>query len=89
VDRRGGQPQLVPVRGRPSGKAAPAGRARGAVTIVPGFNSHGGQYPWVADQLVAGGLAVCAVDLRGRGRSEGERFYVEAIEDYLGDVATL
>ena len=32
------------------------------------------------------GLAVYAVDLRGRGKSDGERFYVEAFADYLSDV---
>jgi len=32
------------------------------------------------------GLAVYAVDLRGRGNSDGERFYVETFEDYVRDV---
>ena len=27
-----------------------------------------------------------AVDLRGRGKSDGERFYVENCEDYFSDV---
>ena len=67
----------------------PAGRARGVVVIVHGFNSHSGQYLWVGEQLAAEGLAVYALDLRGRGRSDGERFYVEKIEDYVEDVATL
>jgi alpha-beta hydrolase superfamily lysophospholipase len=58
------------------------------VVIVPGFNSHSGQYLWVGEQLAAKGLAVYALDLRGRGRSDGERFYVEKIEDYVDDVAT-
>lgn len=61
---------------------------RGAVVIVHGFNSHSGQYQWAADQLTANGLAVYALDLRGRGHSEGERFYVEKISDYVDDVAT-
>ena len=67
----------------------PEGRARGVVVIVHGFNSHSGQYLWVGGQLAAAGLAVYALDLRGRGRSDGERFYVEKIEDYVEDVATL
>ncbi len=29
-----------------------------------------------------------ALDLRGRGKSDGERFYVEKFEDYVSDVAT-
>jgi acylglycerol lipase len=67
----------------------PAGRARAVMVIVPGFNAHSGQYQWVAEQLVSQAVAVYAIDLRGRGRSAGERFYVEKISDYVDDVATL
>lgn len=67
----------------------PEREARGIVAIVPGFNSHSGQYLWVGEQFAAKGLAVYAVDLRGRGRSDGERFYVEKIEDYLDNVSSL
>jgi alpha-beta hydrolase superfamily lysophospholipase len=63
------------------------GRSRGVVVIVPGFNSHSGYYGWVAEQLIALGLSVYAVDLRGRGKSDGERFYVAQFSDYLSDVA--
>jgi len=66
----------------------PEGEPRGVVVIVPGFNSHSGQYLWVGEQFAARGLAAYALDLRGRGRSDGERFYVEKIEDYVDDVAT-
>jgi alpha-beta hydrolase superfamily lysophospholipase len=59
---------------------------RAVVVIVPGFNAHSGYYAWVAEQFVAAGLAVYAVDLRGRGNSDGERFYVENFEDYVRDV---
>ncbi len=65
------------------------GVARGLVIIVPGFNSHSGYYGWVAEQLIELGLSVYAVDLRGRGRSDGERFYVAQFADYLADVAGL
>ncbi|MEI9978479.1 MAG: lysophospholipase [Edaphobacter sp.] len=64
----------------------PDDTARATAVIVPGFNAHSGYYEWVAEQLVADGLAVYAVDLRGRGNSDGERFYVEAFEDYVRDV---
>lgn len=67
----------------------PDNAARAIVVIVPGFNSHGGQYGWAAEQLVADGLAVYAVDLRGRGKSDGERFYVDKFADYVGDVEGL
>jgi acylglycerol lipase len=67
----------------------PNGNARGVVVIVPGFNSHSGYYDWVAQELTASGLAVYAVDLRGRGRSDGERFYVQTFADYVGDAAAI
>lgn len=67
----------------------PAGTPRATIVIVPGFNSHGGYYGWTAEQLVAQGLAVYTIDLRGRGRSDGERFYIESFADYLSDVSTV
>jgi len=67
----------------------PAGPARGVVAIVPGFNGHSGYYGWTAEQLVHAGLAVYAVDLRGRGRSDGERFYVGSFSEYVSDAALL
>lgn len=66
----------------------PAEAPRAIVAIVHGFNSHSGYYQWVADQFVGHGLAVYALDLRGRGQSDGERFYVQKFDDYADDVAT-
>ncbi len=60
---------------------------RAVVVICHGVNSHSGQYIWVGEQFAAAGHAVYALDLRGRGRSEGERFYVEDVADYVSDVA--
>ena len=65
----------------------PDAATRGVVVIVPGFNSHSGYYTWVAEQLRSRNLSVYALDLRGRGESEGERFYVEKFADYVSDVA--
>jgi acylglycerol lipase len=67
----------------------PAVNTRGVVAICHGVNSHSGYYTWAAEQLVASGLAVYALDLHGRGRSDGERFYLEQIGDYLSDVDAL
>nr|WP_184217581.1 alpha/beta hydrolase [Granulicella aggregans] len=67
----------------------PASKARAVIVIIPGFNAHSGYYGWVAEQFVAGDLAVYAIDLRGRGKSDGERFYVETFEDYVDDVEAL
>ncbi len=65
----------------------PIAQPRGVVAIVPGFNSHSGYYQWVAEQLTLAGLSVYALDLRGRGKSDGERFYVRQFSEYVGDVA--
>lgn len=62
---------------------------RGVVILVHGFNSHSGYYQWVADQLTAINYAVYALDLEGRGQSEGERFYVQSIYDYVQEVDQL
>ena len=67
----------------------PSGAKRAIVVIVPGFNSHSGYYSWVGERLAEHGLAAYAVDLRGRGQSNGERFYVQTFADYTSDVQTL
>jgi alpha-beta hydrolase superfamily lysophospholipase len=67
----------------------PAATPRAIVAIVPGFNAHSGYYQWVASQLVAAGFAVYAVDLRGRGKSDGERFYVQSFDEYEHDAGQL
>src|SRR4051812_12741701 len=67
----------------------PQENARGAVVIVHGLNSHSGYYQWVAEQFTALNYAVYALDLEGHGKSEGERFYVQSIYDYVSDVNQL
>ncbi len=67
----------------------PSGDSKGTIVIVPGFNAHSGYYPWVADRFTSMRLAVYAIDLRGRGKSEGDRFFVESFDDYVLDVDAL
>lgn len=62
-------------------------RPVGVIVIVPGFNAHSGYYGWAAEQFVNTGFAVYAVDLRGRGKSAGERFYVDTFDQYVSDAA--
>jgi alpha-beta hydrolase superfamily lysophospholipase len=64
----------------------PAGAPRAVVVLVHGFLAHSGLYGWVAEQLVDDGLAVYAFDLRGHGRSQGDRYWVDEFNDYLGDL---
>ena len=67
----------------------PVETPRAVVVIVPGFNSHSGYYVWAGTHLAAQGFATYALDLRGRGQSDGERFYVQSFHDYVDDVATV
>ena len=66
----------------------PAVKPHAVVVISHGFNAHSGHYEWVAQQFAAKGLAVYALDHRGRGRSDGERFFVEKFKDWTTDLAT-
>ncbi|MEO6255500.1 MAG: lysophospholipase [Sphingomicrobium sp.] len=65
----------------------PDGAAQANLVICHGVNSHGGQYIRAGEEFAARGFAVTALDLRGRGKSEGERFYAETIDDYVSDLS--
>jgi acylglycerol lipase len=67
----------------------PAGTPRAVVVICHGVNSHGGQYEWAGQELAKSDLSVYALDLRGRGKSDGERFYVDDVSEYVSDVSGL
>ncbi len=67
----------------------PVSQPRAVVVVCHGVNSHGGQYLWTLDQLAASGLVAYALDLRGRGKSEGDRFYIENVADYVANVAAV
>ncbi len=63
--------------------------AQAIVVIVHGVNSHGGQYLWTGEQLAKAGFVVYAHDHRGRGKSDGPRFYIDDISDYTEDLGTV
>lgn len=64
----------------------PSRTSRGVVVINHGFKSHSGFYTWVAERLVERGVSVYALDMRGHGKSEGERYYVDKFSDYVDDL---
>jgi len=64
----------------------PSEMPRANLVICHGVNSHGGQYIRAGEEFAARGFAATALDLRGRGKSDGERFYAESIDDYVSDL---
>lgn len=64
----------------------PDGTPKAALLIVHGYAEHSGRYAWVAEQLVAHGYAVVGFDLRGHGKSDGERVLIKSMNEYLFDV---
>ena len=65
----------------------PSAKPVANLVICHGVNSHGGQYIRAGEDFAGRGFAVTALDLRGRGKSEGERFYAERIDDYVSDLS--
>lgn len=62
---------------------------RAIVVINHGVNSHSGQHAWTAQQFAASGIAVYAIDMRGRGRSSGKRLALRDVAEHTGDLHML
>jgi acylglycerol lipase len=60
-----------------------------AVVVVHGINEHSGRHARLAADLNRRGYAVYAMDLRGHGRSDGDRAMIRAFDQYLDDVELL
>jgi alpha-beta hydrolase superfamily lysophospholipase len=65
------------------------GEPRGGVTLVHGAGDHGGRYVAAARALAEADLAVALPDLRGHGRSEGERGHSAGAREVLRDLAAI
>jgi acylglycerol lipase len=65
---------------------AASGEPRGTVTIVHDAGGHGGRYMALGEALAERGFAVALPDLRGHGRSEGERGHSNGLREVLRDL---
>lgn len=68
---------------------ASPGKPKAVVVIAHGFNSHSGYYQWVAEQLIAHSFEVYAIDFPGRGKSDGERYYIADYNFFVADLDQL
>ena len=65
----------------------PAGLPKKAVLInLHGLGDHSGLYPTLANHFPARGIALYAYDMRGNGRSPGQRAYLRGWHEYRGDL---
>jgi alpha-beta hydrolase superfamily lysophospholipase len=63
------------------------GETRANLVLCHGFNAHSGHWYRAAETFAAHGFSCTAADLRGRGQSDGERFYVDAVDEYVADLS--
>lgn len=57
--------------------------------MLHGLGDHSGLHRHLVDHLLQHGYAAHAIDLRGHGRSAGQRAYVRRWSDYHGDALAL
>ena len=67
----------------------PAAACRAVLINVHGLGDHSGLYPALVEHFTARGIAVYAPDVRGNGRSPGQRAYLEHWDEYREDLACL
>ena len=64
----------------------PEGEVRAILVIVHGLGGHSGLYGNIVEHLIPQNYAVYAFDLRGNGRSPGQRGYINAWAEFREDL---
>src|SRR3954451_7994511 len=59
---------------------------RAVLINLHGLGDHSGLYPTLTDHFPARGIALYAYDMRGNGRSPGQRAYLKGWHEYRGDL---
>lgn len=67
----------------------PDGQAKGAILLVHGMGEHSGRYLHVGEYLTKKGFAVFTCDLRGHGKSGGQRGHITPKDYYLSEIDIL
>jgi alpha-beta hydrolase superfamily lysophospholipase len=64
-------------------------KPKAVICHVHGLGEHSGRYVHVAQAFTKAGYAMLSFDLRGHGRSGGERGHILSIDDYMQDIDSL
>lgn len=64
----------------------PEEKARAVIGLVHGLGEHSGRYADLADRLTKAGYIIVAFDLRGHGRSEGQRGHTSSYNVLIRDI---
>jgi alpha-beta hydrolase superfamily lysophospholipase len=67
----------------------PVEAPRARLIALHGLGDHSGLYPMIGETLAGRGIAVLTPDLRGNGRSPGQRGYIDAWSDLREDLGRL
>ncbi len=67
----------------------PDAKPKAAVAFVHGLGEHMGRYAHVAEAFCQAGYALMGFDLRGHGKTEGQRGHTPSIEAYMQDIDLL
>lgn len=63
----------------------PTKNAKAVVFLIHGYGEHAGRYQHIADDLATHGYSLYAFDLRGHGRSDGDRGFINTFDDFVVD----
>ncbi len=64
----------------------PENKPKGIVLIVHAFAEHSGRYKNIVNKLIPLNYAIYAHDLRGHGKSEGLKNYVDSMDQFVEDL---
>jgi alpha-beta hydrolase superfamily lysophospholipase len=64
----------------------PGNRPKAALAVIHGYGEHSGRYDNVVNWFVPRGYAVHTFDMRGHGRSPGQRGHIDSYSEIRGDV---
>lgn len=64
----------------------PENERKAVVVLVHGLGEHSSRYEPVAEFLTSNGIGIETFDLRGHGKSDGRRAYINSFDEHLRDL---